>query len=180
MHSSINKILRFETFAGASMIALLFVVANQLVPYAEKVIRHGAGLYGFWNVTERTADCAQRKTVVHKENRLLDSIIKIHERNVYTDENSVAATLYERADSSGIKTSKIEIGEKQMVDGRFQAPVSVQGIGAYAALGNFCEAVENLPAPARLRLVSAETAGNGAVKMFVDFVLLSDEPGKGN
>jgi hypothetical protein len=180
MRALMNKFLRFEIFALVGLAALLLVVADLLAPYAEKVIRHGAGLYGFWNIEKRTEDLEKRKAAIHKENRLLDSLIAIHEKSVYTDENSVAATLYKRADSAGILTSKIEIGERSAVDGRFQAPISVQGNGTYAALGLFCEAVENLPAPARLRLVSAETDKAGSIKMFIDFVLLSDQPSKGN
>jgi hypothetical protein len=177
MHASVNKFLRFELFALVILAALLLIAADLLAPYAGKVIRNGAGLYGFWNIEQRTAGLAQRKAAVHKENRLLDSLITLHEKNVYTDENSVAATLYKRADSAGILTSKIEIGERSAVEGRFQAPISVQGKGTYAALGLFCEAVENLPAPARLRLVSAETDKAGGIKMFIDFVLLSEQPG---
>jgi hypothetical protein len=180
MHASMNKFLRFEIFTLVSLAALLLVVADLLAPYAEKVIRHGAGLYGFWNIEQRTADLAQRKVAIHKENRLLDSLITLHEKNVYTDENSVAATLYKRADSAGILTSKIEIGERSAVEGLFQAPISVQGNGTYSALGLFCEAVENLPAPARIRLVSAETDKAGGIKMFIDFVLLSEQPGGKN
>ena len=173
MNAMLRKTARFEMTAFILGAALILVTVSLLVPYSVRVITQGRSLYGFWNAEERIAEHTRTRTVLQRENRLLDSLIALHEKNVYTDESSVAATLYERADSAGIKTSKIEIGERKSIEERFQTPVTVQGTGNWAALGAFCEAVENLPAPARIRLISAEGEGKGSIKLFLDFVLLS-------
>ena len=174
-----NRLLRFETFAAVIAGLLLVLLAYVHMPYAENLLRRGGELYGFWGIASRTAELNARNKVVQKENLLLDSLMKTYDRNMRIDDNSIATTLYSRADSSGLKTSKIEIGEKTVTGGNREIPVSIQGYGSYAAVGKFCEAVENLPVPARIRLVSAEGTGRGNVKTVIDFVLLSQLSKKG-
>jgi Tfp pilus assembly protein PilO len=178
MKTSLQKFARFEVLAAALAVALIVLLACVHVPYAEKVITSGRELWGFWAIEKRTVELKSKKASLQKQNKLLDSLIKIHEHTMYTDENSVAATLYKQADAAGMRTSKIEVGERLAVEDRFETPVTVHGSGTYAEVGSFCEAIENLPAPARIRLVSAENAGRGTVRAFIDFVLLS-QPEKG-
>ena len=178
MKTSLHTIARFEVLAAAIAVALIALIACVHVPYAEKVLRSGNDLYGFWAIEKRTAELKSRKAVMQKKNKLLDSLIKMNEHTMYTDEKSVAATLYEQADAAGMKTSKIEVGEKMAVEDRSETPVTVHGSGTYAEVGRFCEAIENLPAPVRIRLVSVAGTGRGTVRAFIDFVLLS-QPDKG-
>jgi Tfp pilus assembly protein PilO len=178
MKTSLHKFARFEVLAAALVVVLIVLIASVHVPYAEKVVRNGRDLYGFWAIEKRTAELKSRKAVIQKKNQLLDSLIKMHENSMYTDESSVAATLYKQADAAGMRTSKIEVGERTAVEDRSETPVTVRGSGTYAEVGRFCEAIENLPAPVRVRLVSAAGAGRGTVRAFIDFVLLS-QPDKG-
>jgi hypothetical protein len=176
---TLNRIARFEVLATALVVALITLIACIHVPYTGKVIRSCKDLYGFWAIENRTMELKSRKAVMQQKNKLLDSLIKMREHTMYTDENSVAATLYEQADAAGMKTSKIEVGERMAVEDRSETPVTVHGFGTYAEVGRFCEAIENLPAPVRVRLVSAAgLASRGTVRAFIDFVLLS-QPDKG-
>jgi Tfp pilus assembly protein PilO len=178
MKISLNRITRLEALAAAFAVVLIALIACVHVPYAEKVISSGKELWGFWAIEKRTAEMRTKKTSLQKQNKLLDSLLTMHEQTMYTDENSVAATLYQQADAVGMRTSKIEVGERMAVEDRFETPVTVHGCGTYAEVGRFCEAIENLPAPVRIRLVSASGMGRGTVRAFIDFVLLS-QPEKG-
>jgi Tfp pilus assembly protein PilO len=173
MKKSLNRIARFEVLAAALVVMLIVLIASVHVPYAAKVAVNGGKLYGFWAIEKRTVALKSRKVEMHEKNRQLDSLITMHEHTMHTDENSIAAALYEQAEKSGMRTSKIEVGEKTAVDDRFETPVIIRGSGTYAEVGRFCEAVENLPAPVRVRLVSASGAGKGTIRAFIDFVLIS-------
>ena len=95
------------------------------------------------------------------------------------DEGAAAALLYERADSIGIRGTKVSIGEKITVKDRNETAVTVRGTGSYLTIGRFCEAVENLPAPVRIRQVTASKSLAEPIDVVIDFVVLSQLPTKG-
>ncbi len=92
-----TKLFRFEFLAVVLFLCMANLVVQFHVPYAAKLIKQGKNLYGFWDMDARTVEVHKKKMLLQKENRLLDSLIKSHEQNMHTDENSVAATLYQRA-----------------------------------------------------------------------------------
>lgn len=84
------------------------------------------------------------------------------------------AAIYKCADAAELKTSKVEIGERTKATDHYETAVTVRGAGSYGSLGKFCEAIEGLPAPVRIRELSAAAAGSG-VNVTIDFLVLTQQ-----
>lgn len=179
MNAGLKKILRVETFALIIIALILMALVQAEVPYAEKLLQRGRGLYGFWALKERTVDVTLKKKKVQHEIRQLDSLIHIYETRVKTDEGAAAAMLYERADSTGIKNTRVTIGEKVAGKEYDETTVTVRGNGTYTAIGKFTAALENLPTPVRVRQITATAVKGDQIEAIIDFVLLTQQTARG-
>jgi hypothetical protein len=168
-----KKILTFEITVVLLVAALTAVIINVQVPYAGRVYREARDLWMFWGFKQHTTDIATQKNKLERENRALDSLLAASERRYDSSGVTVMAGLYKSADSAGLHASKVEISERIRVGDHFETPVTVRGSGAYAAVGRFCEVIENLPAPVRVRQISATAPQSGTVEAIVDFVVLA-------
>lgn len=179
MNIGLYKVLRFETLALIVVAAIMIDIVQVEIPYAGKLVRQASGLYGFWALKERAKEVAKQKTEIQYEIRQLDKLIKIYESRVRTDEGAAAAMLYERADSTGIKNTKVTIGEKVADKEYNETSVTVRGSGSYIAIGRFTAALENLPTPVRIRQVTATSVKGDGIEFIIDFVLLTQGSGGG-
>jgi hypothetical protein len=172
-----KRLLRCE-FLVVVLFALSAIIISWVhVPYAERLIKQGKNLYGFWSLDNSTAQVKTRRKAVEQENKLLDSLITVYERNMKGDEGAAAAMLYERASAVGLRASRIEIGEKEQAGNHDETPVMVRGRGPYAAFGRFCETIENQQTPVRIRQIRTSGAG-GNIEVAIDFALISEPQGR--
>lgn len=169
-----KRFVRCEYFIIFALAVAAIIAAAVHLPYAEKLVSEGRNLYGFWALQKRTAEVKAKKNAVQREIRLLDSLAAVYEKRMQGDEGAAAAMLYKQAEAAGLRTSRISIGDKLQVENRDETAVTVRGHGSYFSVGRFCEAVENLPAPVRIRQITASAAGGGRVDAVIDFALLSE------
>jgi hypothetical protein len=169
-----KRFIRCEYFIMLALAIAAIIAATVHMPYVEKLVSEGRNLYGFWALQKRTAEIKAKKNTVQREIRLLDSLAAVYEKRMQGDEGAAAAMLYKQAEAAGLRTSRISIGDKLKVENRDETSVTVRGHGSYSSLGRFCEAVENLPAPVRIRQITASAAGSGRVDAVIDFALLSE------
>jgi Tfp pilus assembly protein PilO len=170
-----KRFLRCEWLIAFFFVVMALGASYVQAPYAQKLFSEGRALYGFWSLEKRAAAVKVKKKAIQQEVTLLDSLVTVYEQRMQGDEGLAAAMLYKRADSSGLSASRISVGEKVHAKGRDETGVTVRGRGSYAAIGRFCEAIENLPAPVRIRQIVIAPAGNGAIDAAIDFTLLSEK-----
>lgn len=173
MEKLLSKLFRFEIFAGVVILAVIMCIVKVHVPYADRLVRGGKELWEFCGFKQREASFVDQKKKVDRDIRLLDSLIEIQEHKTITDEKVIMGAFYQYADTAGLRTSKVEIGERMKINDHFETAVTVRGNGTYASIGRFCEAIENMPVPIRVRQISAGSPADGTIDAIIDFVVLT-------
>jgi hypothetical protein len=173
VRKTLPKFARFEIVAAIIIAAMVMLIVHVHVPYAVRLFHEGRDLWLLWGFKQQATDIAVQKKRVERDNFLLDSLIAAGENSSHADANSVMAALYKCTDSVGLKTSKVEIGERMRITDHFETSVTVRGSGGYASVGRFCEAIENMPAPVRIRQITANGASGGSVDAIIDFMVLT-------
>jgi len=166
-----KKLFRFEIFAVVIILAMTVCIVKVHIPYAQRLVREGKELRVFWGFKQRETSIVDQKKKVERDIRLLDSLIKKQEHKVLIDDKTVLGALYQCTDTAGLRTSKVEIGERMKITDHFETDITVRGNGTYASVGRFCQAIENMPAPIRIRQISAGSASGGKVDAIIDFFI---------
>lgn len=114
---------------------------------------------------------SQLKTLKH-EMHLLDSTISFRSSQNHNEQKSIIEALYTYADSSGLKTDKVEIGASVSVHNQNEIPVSIQAAGVYESIGRFIERIENARQAVRIRQIVINQTESTNLSLSLDFVII--------
>lgn len=167
------RLLRFETAVAAVVLAIAVLAANVYVPYSKRLFRRGEAMWVFLEFKGQATGIAERKKRVERDMRLLDSLFSVYDQGTRINGKSVMGDLYRFAETAGLQASKVEIGERMRIGDHYETTVTVRGTGTYVSVGRFCEAIENMPAPARIRQVSIGAEQGGTLGAVIDFAVLT-------
>jgi Tfp pilus assembly protein PilO len=175
---STNKIalqfVRFEMIATVIIIAMILCIVSIHGPYTHRLVNEGMRLREYWEFKQNEHSFLKRKTKIQQDIQLIDSLIKIQEHKNWSDDKSVLSALYQYADTAELKTSKVQIGERIKKNDHFETAVMVRGVGGYSSIGHFCEAIENMSVPIRIRNITLGSADGGKIEAVFDFVVLAE------
>lgn len=102
----------------------------------------------------------------------IDSLLQLQILREAEVKSGIIEALYLFADSSRLKASKVEVGEKLTLNNRNETSISINGTGSYYSIGKFIENMENYPKSTRVRQLVLKSTGKKDIEALVDFVLM--------
>lgn len=102
----------------------------------------------------------------------IDSLLQLQILRESEVKTGIIEALYQFADSSRLRASKVEVGEKLTLNNRQETSVSINGTGSFSSIGKFIESIENYPKSTRVRQLVLKGTGKKDIESQVDFILM--------
>lgn len=153
----------------AVLIAIVYSVHVQLTVAAVK--KTSEVLYNQKLLSHASEYSGQIKSIKKDINSLDSLLLTLKNRN-NNDQKNIVEALYSYADSTGLKTSKIEIGTPLQVENHKEVSVAITGEGSYQSIGKFTELIENASQPVCIRNMVIKGAEERVLKVSMDFVVI--------
>lgn len=155
------------------LILSIYAALNYQLPYFKIVLNKAKAVYEQYRVTQDTVSMAVELKEVKYEIRRIDSLLQFQIHRESEVKSSLVEALYIFADSNGLKTSKVEVGERLAVDNRYETSISINGTAdRYSSFGKFIESIENYPRSTRIRQIVLKSSLNKGIEGFIDFVFM--------
>ena len=154
------------------LIAGGYLISFVHVPYFSAVYNKILNVHEQYTVSKNSRNIELEMKKVQNDIQIIDSLIQIQINRESEIKTGIVEALYTFADSSHLKTSKVEIGEKLNVNGRKETGISVSGTGNFTSIGRFVEKIENYPRSTRIRQLVLKGTEKKSIDGFLDFVLM--------
>jgi Tfp pilus assembly protein PilO len=157
---------------GILFAAGAYVITSVHIPLFTSVYKKVQNVHEQYKVSRNSQNMVTELNRIQNEIHVIDSLIQIQISRESEIKTGIVEALYIFADSSQMKPSKVEIGEKVAAGSRNETGISVSGTGTYAAMGRFVESIENYPRSTRIRQIVLKSTEKKSIEGFVDFVLM--------
>lgn len=166
-----------RTMAGFFTIVLILALCSYIImqfymPYFKCVVKKTESVYKQYKAAQDTLTLTAKLKKMRSDIDKIDSILRYQTDRESEVKNNITDALYQFADSSSLKTSKVEIGEKAVVGRRNETSISVSATGDYSSFGRFIESIENYPKSTRIRQVVLKKSDKKEIEGIVDFIYM--------
>lgn len=152
---------------------LLCVIYMVHVPLTADLWKEGRLLLERYALIKRADTFPSQIAEIQGQAKILDSLVWGWSGREVAAGTNIASLLYALADSSSIKTAKIEMGSPVRVGDADEVPVMIKGNGPYSSIGRFVASIENTDIPTRVRQLVLKNGGDGTADMHLEFVVVT-------
>ncbi len=167
-----NKYLTGFFFVFAVFFLSIYMVLKVHIPYfiilTEKIKITSEQYRVAKDTVSISNELARKKNDIAR----IDSLLHFQILRESEVKSGIIEALYQFADSSRLKASKVEVGEKLTLNNRHETSISINGTGSYSSIGKFIEHIENYPKSTRVRQLVLKGNGKNDIEALVDFVLM--------
>jgi Tfp pilus assembly protein PilO len=167
-----KKYLNGFLFVFTVLFFSIYMVLKVHIPYftstAEKIKNSSEQC----RVAKDTGSISDELTRKKSDIARIDSLLQLQILRESEVKTGIIEALYQFADSSRLRASKVEVGEKLTLNNRQETSVSINGTGSFSSIGKFIESIENYPKSTRVRQLVLKGTGKKDIESQVDFILM--------
>jgi len=167
-----KKYLTGFFFIFAVFFLCIYVILKVHIPYFFVITEKIKNSSEQYRVAKDTVSILNELAGKKNDIARIDSLLQLQILRESEIKSGIIEALYQFADSSRLKTSKVEVGEKLTLNKRHETSISINGSGTYASIGKFIENIENYPKSTRVRQLVLKGTGKKDIEVSVDFLLM--------
>jgi Tfp pilus assembly protein PilO len=153
---------------GIAIIVTIIYLVH--IPATVAIVKECVAVFNNQKALKHASEYSEQLVKIQNDIVILDSLLVSLKARKQSEQKNIVESLYAYADSAGLKTSKVEIGEPIQVEQHLEVAVTVKGNGSYESIGKFVETIENADQQVRIRDMVIKGAEERILAATIEFV----------
>jgi Tfp pilus assembly protein PilO len=172
MKSTIQKFPKWQIPILLGIAVIVTVLYLVHIPITVAIVKESVSVFNNQKAIRHALEYSEQLVKIQKDIVILDSLLGSLKARKQSEHKNIVESLYMYADSAGLKTSKVEIGEPIQVEQHHEVAVTVKGRGPYESIGKFVETIENAHQQVRIRDMVINGAEERILAASIEFVII--------